>query len=233
MTNAWTDPDQVLPGTSCGSTTCRTAIRVSPSSCATLFRARSPVGSSTSAPATATSLECCSTPIPISTALCARPVGTTCCAPPPSGSPARCASRSHSTIRRPLRLRGPVRCDRVVVGDPSRRDHRKQTLFAEAAGLLAPGGVFANLDIVASPTPALHDRWRGRWALATTHPTCSRRRESAPVAPRRRSRRRRLHLEVAQPRAHAAASSPDRARDDGSHPLRRRDLQPGDLLIET
>jgi len=39
-------------------------------------------------------------------------------------------------------------------------DGRKQTLFAEAATLLAPGGVFANLDIVASPTQALHDRWR-------------------------------------------------------------------------
>ena len=39
-------------------------------------------------------------------------------------------------------------------------DDRKQTLFAEAAALLAPGGVFANLDIVASPTQALHDRWR-------------------------------------------------------------------------
>ena len=39
-------------------------------------------------------------------------------------------------------------------------DRRKRTLFAEAAALLAPGGVFANLDIVASPTQALHDRWR-------------------------------------------------------------------------
>ena len=28
------------------------------------------------------------------------------------------------------------------------------------AGRLAPGGVLANLDIVASPTPALHARWR-------------------------------------------------------------------------
>jgi len=39
-------------------------------------------------------------------------------------------------------------------------DDRKLTLFAEVARLLAPGGVFANLDIVASPTQALHDRWR-------------------------------------------------------------------------
>ena len=39
-------------------------------------------------------------------------------------------------------------------------DDRKPVLFAEVARLLAPGGTFANLDIVASPTQALHDRWR-------------------------------------------------------------------------
>jgi SAM-dependent methyltransferase len=39
-------------------------------------------------------------------------------------------------------------------------DERKRTLYAEAAQLLAPGGVFANLEIVASPTQALHDHWR-------------------------------------------------------------------------
>jgi tRNA (cmo5U34)-methyltransferase len=39
-------------------------------------------------------------------------------------------------------------------------DERKRTLYAEAAALLAPGGVFANLEIVASPTQALHDQWR-------------------------------------------------------------------------
>ncbi len=32
---------------------------------------------------------------------------------------------------------------------------RKRTLYAELAGTLAPGGILANLDIVASPTPAL------------------------------------------------------------------------------
>jgi tRNA (cmo5U34)-methyltransferase len=39
-------------------------------------------------------------------------------------------------------------------------DERKRTLYAEAAQLLAPGGVLANLEIVKSPTQALHDRWR-------------------------------------------------------------------------
>ena len=36
----------------------------------------------------------------------------------------------------------------------------RAALSAEAATLLAPGGVFADLDIVRSPTQSLHDRWR-------------------------------------------------------------------------
>ena len=39
-------------------------------------------------------------------------------------------------------------------------DERKQTLYAEVASLLIPGGVFANLEIVKSPTQVLHDQWR-------------------------------------------------------------------------
>ena len=39
-------------------------------------------------------------------------------------------------------------------------DERKRSLYAEIARLLATGGVFANLEIVASPTQALHDQWR-------------------------------------------------------------------------
>jgi cyclopropane fatty-acyl-phospholipid synthase-like methyltransferase len=37
---------------------------------------------------------------------------------------------------------------------------RKESLYAESATLLRPGGVFANLEIVESATPALHAKWR-------------------------------------------------------------------------
>jgi len=40
------------------------------------------------------------------------------------------------------------------------RDERKRALFGEVHELLAPGGVFANLDLVRSASPRLHDRFR-------------------------------------------------------------------------
>lgn len=39
-------------------------------------------------------------------------------------------------------------------------DKRKHTLFKEIYALLAPGGTFINLDLVTSPTPELHERFR-------------------------------------------------------------------------
>jgi tRNA (cmo5U34)-methyltransferase len=39
-------------------------------------------------------------------------------------------------------------------------DDRKQSLFAEINALLLPGGVFANLDLVATASPRLHQRFR-------------------------------------------------------------------------
>jgi tRNA (cmo5U34)-methyltransferase len=39
-------------------------------------------------------------------------------------------------------------------------DDRKRELFAEIRSLLAPAGVFANLDLVKAPTPELHEHFR-------------------------------------------------------------------------
>lgn len=39
-------------------------------------------------------------------------------------------------------------------------NERKRGLFGELHGLLASGGVFANLDLVSSPTPELHEQFR-------------------------------------------------------------------------
>lgn len=41
-------------------------------------------------------------------------------------------------------------------------DARKRTLYEEVYGLLAPSGVFLNLEHVASPTPALHEVFLSR-----------------------------------------------------------------------
>lgn len=60
----------------------------------------------------------------------------------------------------PLGDLGPL--DAVVSGLAIHHleDERKRELFAEIFGLLAPGGVFANLDLVTSASSRLHERFR-------------------------------------------------------------------------
>lgn len=63
-------------------------------------------------------------------------------------------------------LAGPLReapgFDAIVSGLAIHHleDPRKRELFAEAHSLLAPGGVFANLDLVSAASPRLHERFR-------------------------------------------------------------------------
>jgi tRNA (cmo5U34)-methyltransferase len=63
-------------------------------------------------------------------------------------------------LRKPLPVDGPF--DAIVSGLAIHHleDDRKRTLFAEISSLLAPGGQFANLDLVKAPTPELHERFR-------------------------------------------------------------------------
>lgn len=66
----------------------------------------------------------------------------------------------HHDLAEPLRERGEF--DLIVSGLAIHHleDERKRTLFAEAHDLLAPGGLFANLDLASAPTPELHHRFR-------------------------------------------------------------------------
>ena len=50
-------------------------------------------------------------------------------------------------------------------------DERKRSLFAEVRQLLAPGGVFANLDLVTAATPELHERFRREIGRPEDDPT--------------------------------------------------------------
>jgi SAM-dependent methyltransferase len=63
-------------------------------------------------------------------------------------------------LRAPLPTAGPF--DAIVSGLAIHHleDDRKRELFAEIRSLLAPGGVFANLDLVRAPTLGLHERFR-------------------------------------------------------------------------
>ena len=73
----------------------------------------------------------------------------------------RCARGARAArLDDPLPVEGPF--DAVVSSLAIHHvsHERKRTLYAEAAALLSPGGVLANLDIVESPTPSLHVQWR-------------------------------------------------------------------------
>lgn len=81
----------------------------------------------------------------------------------------RAAQRFPATAATELRLhdlRDPLpeigRFDAVVSGLAIHHleDDRKRELFTEVHRLLAPGGVFANLDLVTAATPELHERFR-------------------------------------------------------------------------
>jgi tRNA (cmo5U34)-methyltransferase len=50
-------------------------------------------------------------------------------------------------------------------------DERKRELFAEVHALLAPSGVFANLDLVASASMRLHERFRREIGRVEDDPT--------------------------------------------------------------
>jgi tRNA (cmo5U34)-methyltransferase len=72
---------------------------------------------------------------------------------------ARVELRAHE-LGLPLTEEGPF--DAVVSGLAIHHleDERKRELFGEVRALLAPGGVFANLDLVSPASPRLHERFR-------------------------------------------------------------------------
>ncbi len=75
------------------------------------------------------------------------------------GEDPRVELRAHD-LGLPLSETGPF--DAIVSGLAIHHleDRRKRELFAEIHALLPPGGVFANLDLVASASPRLHERFR-------------------------------------------------------------------------
>jgi tRNA (cmo5U34)-methyltransferase len=73
-------------------------------------------------------------------------------------------------LEEPLEVEGPF--DVVVSGLAIHHleDGRKATLLGEIVERLAPGGVFANLDVVASATPELHVEFRRAIGRETDDP---------------------------------------------------------------
>lgn len=74
-------------------------------------------------------------------------------------------------LDRPMTVSGPF--DAVVSGLAMHHlsDARKRSLFGEIRALLVPGGVFANLDLVASATARQHERFRRAVGRVQDDPT--------------------------------------------------------------
>jgi SAM-dependent methyltransferase len=79
---------------------------------------------------------------------------------------------------------------------------RKRSLYVEIFDRLAPGGVFCNLEHVASATASLHVAFLGRLGIDDEDPSnkLARCRDTVVVAARHRIRERRLSLEMARAR---------------------------------
>jgi tRNA (cmo5U34)-methyltransferase len=74
-------------------------------------------------------------------------------------------------LDQPMRVAGPF--DAVVSGLAIHHlsDARKRSLFGEIHALLVPGGVFANLDLVASSNARQHERFRRAIGRVQDDPT--------------------------------------------------------------
>jgi tRNA (cmo5U34)-methyltransferase len=74
-------------------------------------------------------------------------------------------------LRRPMTETGPF--DAIVSGLAIHHleDERKRELFDEIHKLLSPTGVFANLDLVSSASPQLHERFRREIGRTEDDPT--------------------------------------------------------------
>lgn len=86
------------------------------------------------------------------------------------GSDARVAL-SEQDLQSPLGLSGSAEVVVSGLAIHHLEDKRKRELFAEVHDLLAPGGVFANLDLVRSASTRLHERFRREIGRVEDDPT--------------------------------------------------------------